>query len=344
MQNRRFLLIVPMILVLLLFAGGLASAAEMEEDMPGGAGIVVAVKKAPIIPDGVTAGAVTDFVINLDGSFDPNMPGRTLLEGNSIRITLPEEFVNSDDPSLADVGSSEDCVPGNLLCTTMVLQQGWPQHPIPPSKYELSYDGPNTIVLTAKEDLVPGDATAPGLKHLHLMLLSFTNPNPGVYWVKVESETGPDGEVEEGIGLIEITEQQHPSIEVTSVLNEGAPNTIYQTAEAGELTPLPYDFFLWDWDGEPMEGVTVMPFSDSRWLLVQGGRVVGTVMVDAPQGAAEMDVYTEEPSAAAKAPVLGVPTAHLRAFFQAGTKSGDYAVTFELMDGNSAQMHVTVAE
>lgn len=88
----------------------------------------------------------------------------------------------------------------------------------------------------------------------------------------------------------------------------------------------------------------IAEFDDDLWLLVQGGRVVGTVGIDAPEGATGQRVFTEEPSAEAKAPLFGAPTAHLRTHFQAGSEPGEYVVTFQLIDGNSSQRVVTVSE
>ena len=60
------------------------------------AGIVDSIVKAPIASDGNVAGAVTDFVINLDIPFDPNLQGRSLAQGKTIKIVLPEAFIKED--------------------------------------------------------------------------------------------------------------------------------------------------------------------------------------------------------------------------------------------------------
>ena len=60
-----------------------------------GSGIVTSVRNAPVVPDGTVAGAQTDFVITLDTSLDPAVPGRELPALHTIKVTLPEGFVNT---------------------------------------------------------------------------------------------------------------------------------------------------------------------------------------------------------------------------------------------------------
>ncbi|HKY52672.1 MAG TPA: hypothetical protein VJM08_00140 [Anaerolineales bacterium] len=335
--------------------------------------IVSSIVKAPVVADGDIAGAATDLVINLDTSLDPAVPGRMLLAGRTIKVTLPKEFINTGSTPLQDVFSSPTCVPGNLQCSTAVLLQGWPQYPIlprvppvPPGtgtpRYTLSLEGANTIVFTALADVGPGSPLAgPGIKQIHLILNGFLNPSrTGFYPITVEAETGPNGEFEFGIGKIHIRPRMKPSINITSAFNPGAPNTIYQTTSPGALTPLPYDFLLWDRNGDPFEGVVVemrnpSEHDDDRFeeddaemknrrfaLLKQGERVVGSIKIKMPPNATGQEVYTEAASSVINAPITGVPTARLRVFFRAGSASGTYVVTFSLKDGNEVQMYVEV--
>jgi hypothetical protein len=321
------------------------------------AGIVSRVSNAPVVPDGTVAGAVTDFVIDLDRSLDPEVEGRTLLAGKTIKITLPDEFVNTGTPAIADVFSSASCVPNNLQCTTGVLLQGWPQHPIvprfPPSPpgvgapvYSLSLEGTNTIVFTADVDVVPGLVLpGPGIKQIHLILNGFINPRrPGPYPIKVEAETGPNGELETGEEEVWILPRVRPHIGVTSAFNPGAPNTIYQEASPGEITPLPYDFLLWDRKGEPFENVTIEMVSRRRALLRQGDKVVGRIKMKAPRGERGHTIVDTGPSFAISAPVTAVPTARLTALFEAGFSPGDYVVDVCLNGGTCVRMFVNVAE
>jgi len=314
-------------------------------DGPPSGDLVSSIVKAPIIPDGTVAGAATDFVITLDAPLDPSVVGRTLLEGRTIRVTLPDGFQETGGLPFASPGSSPDCRPGNVQCNTGVLLQGWPQHPIAPpfQKYAFSYEADtNTIVYTALQDLVPNPPLEPGIKQMHLILVGFQNPGPGRYRVWVEAETGPGGAVESGWGTLHIIPKVRPSINITSAFNTGTPNTIYQDTTPGALTPLPFDFLLWDRDGMPFTGVGIRTVNPGYSLLVQDNRVVGHVRVEAPPGATGHEVTVETESFPVNSPVLGVPTARLTAKFRAGSAPGMYVVTFELNGGNSVQMFVYV--
>ncbi len=343
MSDRWYTRIALSVLVLWLLVLASGSAFPNIALAQAGEGIVHSVRVAPVVPDGDVAGHVTDFVINFDISMDPEVAGRGLAQGKTIKVTLPDAFVNDESLPLAGVGTHEDCVPGNLRCNTAVLLQGWPQHPVPPPKYELSYEGTNTIVFTALEDIVSNPPAEPGIKQSHLILNSFTNPGPGIYQIQVAAETGPGGTVEQGVGTLEILPDVPPRISIVSAFNEGTPNTLYQTAEPGQQTPLPYDLLLWDTGGEPLPDVTISDMIGDRAELVQGDRIVGEVTVETPADATGHRVFTEEPSSAINAPVTGVPTVRLRAFFETGSAPGDYTVIFSLAGGNSAQAFVTVA-
>ena len=314
-------------------------------------GIVSSVVKAPIVPDGNVAGAVTDLVINLDRSMHPAVPGRTLLAGNQIKVTLPDDFVNTGLP--VQTAFTPGCAPPAWTCTTGVLLQGWPQHPIvpmappgssEPTFYTVSLEGTHTLVYTALVDVVPGTpAPGPGIKGMHLIALGFTNPNPGVYEIEVESQTGPGGTWEYGTGRVHIVPRARPSINVTSVFNADTPNTIYQQAGPNEATPLLYDFYLWDYDNEPFLDVDIEMLNSKRGLIKQGNVVVGQVRIKAPRGAHGQTVSTPSgPSTPVNAFLLGVPTARLNAQFTTGDELGRYEVTFSLNGGNSATMIVDV--
>ncbi len=300
---------------------------------PIGPNIVDSIVKAPIVPDGDVAGAVTDFVINLDRSMDPSVDGRSLAAGDYIKITLPEDFINNG----FDTGApgAANCMPGP--CNLGVLLQGWPQHPIAPpaAKYSLTMEGTHTFVYTALEDLGPAGADNPGIKQMHLILLGFTNPEAGDYEITVEAQTGSDGGVETGTGILTIRPAIVPSINVTSVFNEGTPNTIYQTNGTGQAAPFAYDFLLWDATGSPMTGVSL-----EDGILMRDGARVGEVSIAAPDGATGQAVGVAAPSAEITGPVLMVPTARLTAQFTAGDLPGLYTATFSLDGGTSVTMFV----
>jgi len=80
--------------------------------------------------------------------------------------------------------------------------------------------------------------------------------------------------------------------------------------------------------------------SPNYGLLKQGQMVVGHVAIDAPLDATGQAVFTAAPSSIINAPITGVPTARLTAFFQAGSASGEYVVTFALSGGDAVQMFV----
>jgi hypothetical protein len=308
-------------------------------------GIVSSVTKAPVSPDGLVSGRPTEMVIHFDISLDPKVPGRTLLKGKTIKFTLPDDFDPGEFPRPIGQGGPGGC---NLLtdCNTAVLLQGWPQTPIPPPDYALSYDGTHTIVFTANKDLVPS-VLAPGIKQSHLIIRGFTNPRPGHYPILVEAETGLGGALEMGIGDVHIIPKTRPNLNVTSVFDNPARprlNKIYQETHPGELIPLTMDFLMWDRSGEPLLGVEIVALrgGNSDALLVQGKRTVGHVMVDTPAGAIGQAVFTTEPSRPVNSPVTGFPTALLQAGFRAGSATGEYVLTFSLTGGNSVEMHVLV--
>ena len=310
----------------------------------GSTGIASSVVKAPIVADGDVAGALTDFVINLDTSLDPAVPGRTLAAGKTIRVTLPEEFVSAGLP--ANLPSA--CAAFEGECNTAVLLQGWPQRPFPPiPEFQmLEMDGTHTLVFTAVQDLGPG--ATPGIKQTHLMALGFTNPEAGDYAIEIEAETGPDGAVETGTAVVTIQPAIRPSINVTSIFAKAAEddpfgNTIYQAAAPGGTTPFAWDFLLWDAAGNGIVGAELVQNDPMGGDIVQGDAVIGSFAIEAPDGATGQSV-AGGPSVEFNAPVSGAPTGRLTATFTAGDTAGSYVTTFELDGGTSQQMHVEVAE
>jgi len=316
-----------------------------------GDGVVSSVVKAPITPDGDVAGAPTDLVVNLDTSLDPAFLGRALPAGCSVRVTFPKEFKSTGLP-VQDL-FTPGCAPGAFQCITGIFLQGWPQHPIlphfpfppigPATEYALTSDGTNTLVFTALEDLVvpnPNPAPGPGLKQIHL--IGFVNPKrPGYYPVHVEFAAGMGCTAESGVANVHIVRKIRPSVEVTSVFNEGAPNTIYQEAEASMPAPLAWDFLLWGRKGRPMVGVSVEMVRPDFALLKKGHRTVGHIRIYAPVGA-EGHSVEGDPSFEINAPIQDVPAGRLTVQFTAGSASGSYTTTVALRHGNSVNMFVVV--
>ena len=317
-----------------------------------GSGIVRSVVTPPIVPDGRVAGRTTDIVINLDVNMAPTEPGLPLEAGRTIKITLPDEFVDTGSPPLGDIGSGPTCVPSNLQCTTAVLLQGWPQNPIRPpvAKYALSMEGTHTLVYTALEDLLPmptaDPATSePGIKQLHVLGLSWLNAKPGIYPIKVEAETGPGGAMHKGVGHVRIMPKTRPHIGVTSVFNPTAtrrPNTIYQSAPTNSSLPLEWNFLVWDRLGEPAIGVTVHQVNPRHAQLKQGSKVVGTITIQAPRGASGQEV-SGGPSVLINGPVKNLPTGRLTVQFTTGDTPGVYATTLRMNNGTSVTMYATAA-
>ena len=272
-----------------LAMGQIPAAAADEHE--GSSGIVSSVVKAPIVPDGDVAGAPADFVINFDTDMDPSQPGRTLLAGNTIRITLPDDFESLGLP--ANVPS--ECAAFAGECNTAVLLQGWPQRPFPPTLefMTLEMDGTHTLVFTAVQDLAPG--ATPGIKQTHLMGLGFINPEAGDYAIDIEAQTGPGGEVEIGTAVVTIHPAIRPSIDPTSVFakeSEDGPNgnTIYQQATAGSSPRFAWDFLLWDAAGDPIVGAELVQADDVGGEIVVDGSAIGRFSIEAPAGATGQSV------------------------------------------------------
>ena len=156
----------------------------------------VTIAKAPVAPDGTTAGAVTDFVVTFVDR-DPAVDGIGLKVGGTIEVVLPDDFVNTG------VGFNN-----------AVLLQGWPQSPRVPFPYTIGISG-NTITLTMTSDWMPG-TFGPGPKQVHLILFGFRNPSPGRYPVEIVVEPVPNGDLLTGVGSVAILPRARPSVNVVS--------------------------------------------------------------------------------------------------------------------------------
>lgn len=125
----------------------------------------ISVTKAPITPDGLAAGAITDFILTFV-DLDPAVDGIGLHAGGTVTATLPEDFVNLDDGTV----------------NAGIILQGWPQSPPapPPAFIWTTTVSGNSITATLDADYLVG-AFGPGPKQFHLLLNSFRNPGPGLY-------------------------------------------------------------------------------------------------------------------------------------------------------------------
>jgi hypothetical protein len=341
MRRRTIALFSAMLLSLSLFAGHASAVAPDSID--------VATVKAPVAPDGVTAGAQTDFVISF-ADLDPGVPGIDLRAGGTVRITLPDAFVNTGDPVLP---SSPACGPPLVVdCSTAVFLQGWPQSPrtdFPNVTWEAAT---NTFVLTAVNDWLAAPPQAPGVKQVHLIALGFLNPErPGSYPVDVTIQPDPSSpETISGSGRVRILQRNRPSINVLSTVNPGPPppfpNSIYQTVQRADGAPLDlltYGFYLWGYDREPLVGATI-DMNSPRHGLIRGadGHAVGTVSISAPGGARDLALVSGT-SVEVPANITGLPVGLLRAEFSPDPDvAGDYELRFRLFGGNLQRMFVTV--
>lgn len=331
-----------LLLAALTFAASATPAIAQPSDRSN---IVESAAKAPIDQAGDVAGERTDVVINLDRSLDPAISGRALLAGNTIKVTLPEDFHYLGGP-ITNPGPPPACPPPAGTCGTGVLLQGWPQNPIPPSpaNYTLTREGTHTIVFTASRDLVPGDPTlnGPGIKQMHLILSNYVNPHPGRYAFEVEAETGPGGARETGTAFVHIRPDPRASINVTSVYAGPPPfsNTIFQSAPTNSPLPLEWNFLVWDRDGEPAIGMTVHQVNPNSAQLKSGSRVVGTITIASPEGARGQEI-SGGPSTLVIAPVKNLPSGRLTLQFITGDMPGLYVISLRMNNGTSVTMHAT---
>lgn len=317
----------------MLVAGELHAGASV--DAPDGSGIVHAVESAPVAPDGNVAGRATDLVLTLDVPLDPHESGYTLNQGDRLKVTLPEAFEKREQLPLLSIF---DCIPQYPRCDTVVPLLGWPQGALgapPPAGYELSYEGSHTLVITATETLPADPPSSPGLKQIHILLNSFSNPPAGEYRIRVALNAA--GSTTEGTGRIRVLPESRPFIAVTNAFHDSFANGNFQRTGPSSQVELPFDLLVWNNRGGPFEGITI-----EQGRLVRGGEVVGRVSIDAPKGAEGQKVFTRKPSSTTDAPVTRIPAGHLRAFFRAGSETGEYVVTFALNEGNAVRLTARV--
>jgi len=303
----------------------------------------VSIAKAPITPDGVAAGAITDFVVTFVNP-DPAVDGISLHTGATVTATLPAGFVDTQDgtPNVA------------------ILLQGWPQSPPVPFPWTTTVSG-NSITATLASDYLVG-AFGPGPKQFHMLLNSFRNPGPGAYNVGLVVQPDPNSaDVYTGTGTVHITPIAEPSANVVSVFS-GAPGTpppfnnpLFQTVAAGDDS-LDVGIYLWDKGSSVTSGVfnalsgvfnafvgvEVQMADPYRGTLVQGTRTVGQVRVTAPPGADDFSLATDGPSFLGAAAVSGFDTGILVTRLHTDPDvTGDYTVTFRMNGGNTQQLSIT---
>ena len=314
----------------------------------GAGNIVVATPKAPVVADGDVTGKPTDFNLVLDRSLDPQVAGRSLLQGRTIKVTLPDAFIRTDVPVKAPESGA--------------LVKGWPQGGL--GGYTVTLAGTHTVVFTATEDIVPSGADNPGIKVLHVRGRAFTNPAPGDYAITVAAETGPDGTVETGTGTLTIRPQVIPSINPSNALFPQPSNNNWQRVPVSTVTPLPLDFLLFGADGQALNNVGIVAADRARFPRYTGGllvqdtdgdglldagkdTVVGGIIGAAPEGATGQSATSAV--GATGRPILSGQIARadgttapgiLRVIFKTGDREGEYVPTFELAGGTAARVTI----
>ena len=321
MKRRTFLSIAVPVISLMAFGAPVASHG-------GDPGLSLSADKAPIVPDGTTAGADTDFVITF-ADRDPDVPGIGIKTGGTVSVKLPKGFIQ-DDPSAP---------------MTMVVLQGWPQSPRQPFP-DVDYDAAtNTLTGTVGFDYLPVSSAQPGPKQVHLLLPGFTNPKAGTHWFEVTIRPDPSSDdLLTGWGKVRIRRQVRASINAISVINPPPPfpNPIYQTVGSGEA-PHTWGFYVWEHGGDPSVGVELTQRNARRyWIVDADGEKIGSVGIRAPKGASGFSIDATA-SVLVNGAVLGIPTGLLLAQFHPDPDTpGDYEITWKLRRGNRQHMFVTV--
>ena len=311
--------------------------------------------KAPVVPDGTTAGAVTDFVINFK-DLDPDKKGEKLHAGDTVEVVLSDAFLSD--------GSTPIGPSGNFV----ILLQGWPQSPPapPPSFPWTTAISGNTITVTLTDDYKPGDL-GPGPKQVHLLLRGFTNPSlPGVYPVELtitrnsgkKSKKSKGSKSDSGTGYVRIIPDARPNVDPISIFSgpPGPPppffNPLYQTLELGEAAHR-VGLYLWDANSVPFAGVNVTATGNPTYYQLTDalGAVVGEVWITAPAGAIAYSFSSVglppggPPSVIVSAFASGVPVGLLGVQFTPDPSvAGDYEIAISMKGGNEATLRVTVED
>ncbi len=310
------------------------------------------------------AGKPNHLNIFLDRPVDPEIPGRTLLKGKTIKVTFPESFTRN--PAV----KTEDLKP----VTHCLLVQGFQRSGGISAKTNCTLtDNEHTLVFTAQDDIKPNGVNAPGIKIIHLRGDIWINPLAGEYPIKVVAETGPEGSVETGSGNLTILPAVKPSINFNNVLTKPPANNNFQKVPVNTDAPIPLDFLLFNSEGKPDSNVGLAPPDLNKFpkytggLLIRSasgdaspdpvtGKVIGGIIGSAPPNATGQKLSPVLDKSSGKSllsgnikPDEGVPSIDppgiapglLRVVFHTGNQPGKYQPTFELLEGNSIQFIIT---
>lgn len=300
---------------------------------------ILSITRAPVAPDGTTAGAPTDFVVTVVDR-DPSVPGIGLSTGGTVEVVLPPSFTIMPSPR-----------------NSAVPLQGWPQSPPgppPAGNWTTNVDTAiNAITITMNVDFLPGGVFGPAFKQLHLILLDSVNPGPGRYPVQITIDTDGAGPATSmtAIGHVKIIPRTRPSINIVSLFSgpPGPPppffNPIYQSTQLGNPARQA-GFYLWGKDSEPVVNVDLVMTNrrHGRLVNVTNNKTVGQVSIHAPAGARNFTLATMGPSMLEPtAFVTGVPVGVLITRFTPDPNvTGDYTIALQMNGGNTERLFVTV--
>lgn len=301
--------------------------------------LAVTVARAPVSPDGVTAGAIPDFVLTFVDR-DQGVPGIDLQAGATVAVTLPSEFTDA----------------GNGGTNLGIILQGWPQSPpAPPPAFPwtTSVVG-NVVTVTLTADFVGGGGGGyfPGPKQLHLVLGGMVNPGAGMYDLDLVITPDPTSvDTLSGTGTVEIIPATTPTVSAVAIFSgpPGGPppffNPLAQTVPAGD-SGRQVGVVMWDAAAAPMIGVTLQMTGATAGELVLDGAVVGNVTIEVPAGATAQTLSAAGPSTeVGPLPATALLAGGLVTTFSPDpTVTGRYAVTFSMTGGNAERLefnHVT---
>ncbi|GMQ97816.1 MAG: hypothetical protein BMS9Abin17_0319 [Acidimicrobiia bacterium] len=298
----------------------------------------LSITKAPVAPDGTTAGAAVDFVVSFVDP-NPNIDGIGMKTGGTIEIELDDEFDLTGNQGTTGPGPGQG----------VAILQGWPQSPLVTFPYTTEIDG-NTITLTMTADWAVGDF-GPGPKAVHLALFESVNPDAGRYEVEIEIQPDPSSSrTLSGERRMRILKNVRPSINVISVKSgpPGPPppffNPLYQDVELGG-SGRQVGMYLWDRSGSPAIGVDVEMVNARHGHLVQEGKIIGSVRIRAPHGARNQTLVSAGASVEEPAVVSGIATGVIITTFTPDPAvEGHYRVTFRMNGGNSQTMRYNVTD
>ena len=291
----------------------------------------VEVVRAPIVPDGTSAAAITDIVLNFR-DLDPDTDGISIYKDGKIKVVLPEAFTNTGDG-------------GNVG----IILQGWPQSPPGPPPFPWTTTiVDNTITFQMKEDYLVG-TDGPGPKQVHLAFFGFINPGPGMYPIYLEIQPDPESAtIHSGTGNVHIIPKPRPAVSAVSLFSGGGPpppfnNSIYQIVEQGDPVNR-VGLYLWESRRKALVGANIEMKNLTHGRLVKSnGSTAGQVWISPPPGASDYMLKTEGPSMAGTAFLSGVEVGILMTKFTPDPNVlGDYTIEIKMNNGNTQYLYVEV--